>query len=164
MTTWIGILGRILFPLSTFFSFLPRFTRNISCETSEDYESYRPEPTRLVLSPAPQEKLPESACLLDLPEHRLAPLTVFLLFRRHEPFHLFARYFRFSSEQYPLSARTSSGLCPDCSWIASISGTTCCLSLAACVTRYQSRSEFQLPLRPDRQFVVSDIREIPTFD
>src|SRR2546423_11937654 len=50
MTTWIGILGRILFPLSTFFSFLPRFTRNISCETSEDYESYRSEPTRLVLS------------------------------------------------------------------------------------------------------------------
>src|SRR6266478_5410901 len=47
---------------------------------------------------------------------------------------LFARYFRFSSEQYPLSVRTSSGLCPDCSWIASISGTTCCLSLVACVT------------------------------
>src|SRR5260370_153643 len=47
---------------------------------------------------------------------------------------LFARYFRFSSEQYPLSVRTSSGFCPDCSWIALISGTTCCLSLVACVT------------------------------
>src|SRR5260370_1110066 len=35
---------------------------------------------------------------------------------------LFARYFRFSSEQYPLSVRTSSGFCPDCSWIALIRG------------------------------------------
>jgi hypothetical protein len=47
---------------------------------------------------------------------------------------LFFRYFRFSSEQYPLSAITSGGFCPDCSSIFSSNGTSCCLSFAACVT------------------------------
>jgi len=36
--------------------FLSRFIRNISCETSEDCESYRSEPTRLVLSPVPAKE------------------------------------------------------------------------------------------------------------
>src|SRR5947199_5174831 len=121
----------------------------------------------------PQEKLPESAGLLDLPEHRLnytfssrvnGRSTLVFSFRSirstrlasfgkgprlhgslrspcfcfpvatNPSILLFARYFRFSSEQYPLSASTSSGFCPDCSWIAWINGTTCCLSLASGVT------------------------------
>src|ERR1019366_2894176 len=42
-----------------------------SCEASEYCVSCRSAPTRLALSPAPQEKLPESPRLFDLSKHRL---------------------------------------------------------------------------------------------
>ena len=45
---------------------------------------------------------------------------------------LFFKYCRFFSEQYPLSAITSCGFCPDCSSIFSTNGASCCLSFAAC--------------------------------
>ena len=46
----------------------------------------------------------------------------------------FSRYFRFASEQYPLSVMTSCGFCPACSSIAFTVGASCCLSLVAWLT------------------------------
>ena len=69
---------------------------------------------------------------------------------------LFARYFRFSSEQYPLSARTSFGFCPDCSWMVSISGT----HLPFIVGPLRDRlTDDQLPSGLDRQLGVVALHE-----
>src|SRR5208283_3146085 len=45
--------------------------------------------------------------------------------------------------QCSLSVRTYFGLCPDCSWIASISGTICCLSLARHGTKRAAQTAAQ---------------------